>query len=234
MCSRVVLYFILIISTEIAAQKTSFNGNVLVKLDSINRMCGDEKYFAGLYYHTTILAEEYIKSLQITEQPMMKKLEQGFAGYFISAVEANYLGENIPAVWKNYLSGLSLSPVQLQLPGANAHINGDIWQAMHSAFSAEELKMMKPVYRRYNQSLDQIFSGLYSEIYASEKKLRLLHKLSFGLDKYYGRWMLHHWRNRQLNLAISSFENEKKINRLYQRTTNKKNEMDRLIIRRLH
>ena len=70
----------------------------------------------------------------------MKRLEADFAEYFFRAVNAHTMGTIVPPEWKNYFNGNGLSPLQLKLIGANAHINGDIWQALVNSFSLEEIK----------------------------------------------------------------------------------------------
>jgi hypothetical protein len=95
--------------------------------------------------------------------------------------------------------------------GANAHINGDIWQAMTNSFSLEEIRSLKLFYKNYNRSIGKIFDDLFESAIESDKRLRNLHSIMLGLDKVYGKMMLHKWRNRQLKLAIFKFSEPAKF-----------------------
>ena len=134
---------------------------------------------------------------------------------------------------KNYFNGKDLSELQLKLIGANAHINGDIWQAMRSSFSLEELISIKRYYKNYNRSIAKVFDDLFNSAIENDKRFRNLHSLTFGLDKVYGKMMLYKWRNRQLKLAVYSYSNPKKFKRLKRQTETKMKKIDRMIMKRL-
>jgi len=203
------------------------------KLDSMTMCAGKEKYFGELYLKTTRLVDSYIGSLSGKGNDLMMKMEENFATYFFKAIEAKNSGTPIPEVWKNYFNG-DLSPLQLKLMGANAHINGDIWQALTNNFSLEEIKQLKPFYRKYNKSIENIFDDLFKSAIRSDKRLHDLHLITLGLDKVYGRMMLKRWRNRQLRLTILKFENPSRFDKKKKRVDKKRNKIDRMIIRRLH
>ena len=203
------------------------------RLDSITMCSGKERHFGELYLQTTWLADLYIEALPGEGRILMKRLEESFAVYFFKAIEANNNNEEVPAVWKNYFHG-NYSSLQLKLVGANAHINGDIWQALADNFSIEEIKHLRPFYKNYNRSIVKTFDELYASAIRSDKRLRDLHVITFGLDKVYGRILLRKWRNRQLRLAILKSENPKRFNALKKRIGKKRGRIDKVISRRLH
>ena len=118
--------------------------------------------------------------------------------------------------------------------GANAHINGDIWQALTNSFSRDELVTLKPFYKDYNKKLYQIFDELFDAGLACDRRLRNLHAITFGFDKVYGKILLHKWRNRQLKLAIYSFNNTRKFKKMKKRVEHKMQRIDSMITRKLH
>lgn len=194
---------------------------------------GNESHFGELYLKTTISADSYIETLPEQGKVLMKRLEENFARYFFRAIDSSCNGDPVPNEWKNYFNGKDLSVLQLKLMGANAHINGDIWQAMTSSFSLQEIKSLKPFYKNYNRSIAKVFDDLYESAIESDGRLRNLHSLTFGLDKVYGKMMLYKWRNRQLKLAIYTYSNKKKFERLKRQTETKRNKIDKMIIKRL-
>ena len=203
------------------------------KLDSITMCPGKEKHFSELYLLTTRLVDSYVESLPVKSKNLMKRMEESFAVYFFNAIESHNSGTQIPGIWENYFNG-DHSPLQLKLMGANAHINGDIWQALTNNFSLEEIKQLKPFYKNYNKSIRKVFDDLFMSAIRSDKRLHDLHLLTLGLDKVYGRMMLKRWRNRQLRLAILKFENPGRFDKKKKSIDKKRNKIDRMIIHRLH
>lgn len=203
------------------------------RLESV-RMCpGNERHFAELYLQTTHLSDLYIESLPAEGRSLMKRLEERFAIYFFRAIDSNNRCGDVPGEWKNYFNG-NYSPLQLKLMGANAHINGDIWRALSENFSPEEIRELSPFYKRYDQSIKNIFDDLFKKGIRSHKRLHDLHVVTLGLDKVYGRMLLKKWRNRQLRLAILKLGNKQKFNALKKRIDKKRTRIDKMIIRRLH
>ena len=232
-CRLLIIPLALCISINCFSQQELISSALITRLDSIRMSTGKASYFAELYLQTTMAAEMYIQTLPSEERQLMKKLEQNFASYFFRAVEADNSGNEVPDEWKNYFNGKQLSGLQRKLMGANAHINGDICQALVSSFSLEEIKMLKPVYKKYNKTINKVFGDLFESAIGSHKRLRNLHSITLGLDKVYGKMMLQKWRNRQLRLAVFNFERLKKFERVKKRTANKKERIDRMIIKRL-
>lgn len=162
----------------------------------------------------------------------MKTPEERFAMYFFRVIDSNNGGTEVPDEWKNYFNG-RYSPLQLKLMGANANINGDIWQVLATNFSLAGIKQLKPVYKNYSAPIKRVYDDLFEQGIRSDKRLRDLHLITLGLDKVYGRMMLRKWRNRQLRLAIVKFKNEERFQLLKIRIDKKRNRIDQMIIRRL-
>jgi hypothetical protein len=221
------------VSFKCLSQQCLASSLLIAKLDSIAISGSTASHFAELYLQTTIAADGYIQTLSPKAGQMMKRLEQGFAEFFFQAIDADKTGNELPGPWENYFSGNKLSLLQLKLMGANAHINGDIWQALTCRFSLEEIRKMEPVYKKYSKTINKVFSDLFESAIQSDKRLRNLHLLSLGLDKVYGKIMLKKWRNRQLKLAVFKFQHPEKFERLKKRISSKKKRIDRMIIKRL-
>ena len=227
---RIILVF-LVITIKGFPQSELLSTSIIAKLDSVRMRANHESHFAELYCKATLAADQYIQSLSGTGQALMARLERNFAEYFFRAVKASDEGALIPPEWKNYFNGKRLSSLQLKLMGANAHINGDIWQAMVASFSLGELKQLAPVYKDYNRSLDKLFDDLFSMGKKSHKRLRDLHVITLGLDKVYGRMMMRKWRNRQFKLAVLNLSHNEKFNKMKGRTDVKRVKIDKMIIR---
>jgi hypothetical protein len=223
----------LLIVMPCISQQQMLSVALTARLDSVRMGNGNERHFGELYLRTTILVEEYIETLPDQGKQLIRKLEERFASYFFNAIDANNSGDKIPEVWKNYFSG-NYSPLQLKLMGANAHINGDIWKALSDNFSLEEIKQVKPFYKKYNRSITKAFDELFIKAIRSDKRLHDLHIITLGLDKVYGRIMLKKWRKRQLKLAILKFENPERFNSLKKTVDKKRNRIDKMIICRLN
>jgi len=205
---------------------------VTTRLDSVTLCPGRERHFGELYLQTTRLADTYIEALPEQGKRLMKRLEESFVTYFLRAINANNSNIEIPDEWKTYFAG-DHSPLQLKLIGANAHINGDIWQALTNNFSAEEIGQVKPFYKKYYKYISRSFDELFQSGIRSDKRLRHLHFITLGFDKLYGRMMLKKWRDRQLRLAILKFEYPNRFVAMKKRIDKKRHRIDKMIIRRL-
>lgn len=230
---RLTLSLWLLIAISCFSQQQVLPLELVTKLDSVRMCTGKEKHFGELYLQTTHLAEKYIETLPDNDRQLMKKLEESFAIYFFRAIDSSNKNAEVSEEWRNYFNG-NYSPLQLRLMGANAHINGDIWQALAYNFSVEEIRRLKPFYKNYDRSIRKIYEGLFESGIRTDKRLHDLHVLTLGLDKVYGRMMLQKWRNRQMRLAILKFEDQDKFVTLKKKVDRKRNNIDNMIIRRLH
>jgi len=198
---------------------------LLQKLDSIQQTSSPAKHFASLYLKTTGVAAEFFQHDKPEVKQFILRLESRFAGYFFRSVEAFHMGHTIPMEWQAYFSDTVLSPLQYQLLGINAHINGDIWQALTTEFTLEEILENKKSYFDFQKGLIKIYRNFYESSVDTHAAIRLLRNSSFGLDKLYGKMMLAKWRKRQMDLAVLYHTDpslfQKKLDRLHKK-------MDRL------
>jgi len=225
----ILLYVPLIMQGQYSEQSIS----LLIRMDSAANAKSVTRYFAGLYRNTTFSAVDYFSRYDDQVQSFMQRLEKRFAGYFFEAAIAYEKHAEIPLNWKNYFKEQDLSEIQYLFLGANAHINGDIWQALVSEFSLEEIEQNKKAFFAYENTLADQFQYLYKLAKDNVSKIRLLHSLTLGFDKVYGVLMLHRWRKRQMELAILFYTNKtrftKKLNILRRKMSN----IDQMILREL-
>lgn len=222
---------LLFISGNAGAQCDSKVVYVLGKLDSIRKSPSVSRHFANIYFETTIGAVDFFSTADTNVQSLIDRMEKKFAEYFFRSVYAHENNGAVPYEWKSYYSDEVAPMLRYILYGINAHINGDIWQALTSEFSLEEIRELKPWYFLYQKGLLKDYGRIYESALAASPKIKLLHTISLGLDKSYGKILLRRWRKRQMMLAELYFTDkplfEKKLERLHRK-------MDRLncLIRR--
>jgi hypothetical protein len=191
---------------------------VLVKLDSIRSSTSVSKHFASLYFDVTSDAITHFSNSKPSIQRLMGRLEIKFADYFFKAVYAQQNKTPMPREWKAYYCDTTAPGLCYILMGINAHINGDIWQALVNEFSQKEIGELKPAFLLYRKQLLKNYRDIYESASESGSRIKLLHALSFGFDKVYGKILLRLWRKRQMKLAELYYSNksqfEKKLNRL--------------------
>jgi hypothetical protein len=206
---------------------------LLKKLDSASKAPSISRHFATLYLETTQLALDYFSAADKPVQEFMQRLEQRFADYFFTAAEAFENKQPLPAEWNNYYADTNLTRLQYFLLGANAHINGDIWKALTTEFSLEDIRENKRYYFKYERKLASVYRDMYRVAKDSVIKLKWLHTITLGLDREYGRWMLAKWRKRQMRMAILYYTNKRRFEKKGGGVKDKMNTLDRLIVRSL-
>ncbi len=216
-------------SHDTIAQITEKSVALLARLDSVRQSHSVAKHFAGIYFETTIGAVNYFSTADERVQQLMGRLELQFASYFFRAAEAHVQKGTIPPGWQAYYMDTNASSLRFILHGINAHINGDIWQALTSTFTAAEIEEIKPWYFGYYRELQKEYEIVYRRALAQNKKLRLLHTLTAGLDKAYGKIMLKRWRNRQVKLALLYFNDRASFAKKLKKLQRKTKRLDRMI-----
>ncbi|HSU29168.1 MAG TPA: DUF5995 family protein, partial [Chitinophagaceae bacterium] len=103
---------------------------LLEKLDAVSHSKSPASHFAELYFRTTARIAQTFLYADEQAHTLMQRMETRFAALFFNAVEAYREGNPVPIEWKTYFSNEKFSELQYQLLGINAHINGDIWQAL--------------------------------------------------------------------------------------------------------
>jgi hypothetical protein len=207
------------------AQKGSNTDYVLGKLDSIRKSPSVSRHFANIYFETVVGAIHFFSTADSRVQNLIDRMGKRFADYFFRSVNAYENKTLVPSEWKAYYADGNAPGLRYILFGINAHINGDIWQALVNEFSLEEIRELKPAYNLYQKELLKEYGRIYDEALASSSKIKLLHTVSFGFDKLYGKILLRRWRKRQIELAELYYTNkpqfEKKLGKL-------RRKMDRL------
>lgn len=187
-------------TSAMRAQPPETGPSVMHILDSVRHHPGPARHFAELYYLTTINATEFFQKAPEPVQSFMNRFELNFLKRFTDAADSFRLGKPIPDVWKSYFADTVYSQLQYHLLGINAHINGDIWQALVATAHADTLELYKKDYIRYGKGLLMIYRDFYRSALL-DMHFRKWHSISLGLSRTYGKLLLKHWRKRQWTLA---------------------------------
>jgi len=206
---------------------------LLQQLDSTARSPSKARHFTRLYSETTAEAVLFFRKAGKKEKDFIRRLELSFAEYFFSAVEANQQGKDISAVWQMYFSDSYLKPLQYELLGINAHINGDIWQALITEFTLAEIRQNRRTYLRFQKGLNKIYNRFYSRANNTSQTTRMLGGVFIGFDRLYGKIMLLRWRKRQYRLATIWFTRPDEFNKKIRELDRKMNHINQLILRHL-
>lgn len=204
---------------------------LLRKLDSIGRSSSVSSYFAGLYFETTAHAIDFFANCDPAIQRSIERMELRFAQYFLDAADACEKKAPVPIAWKTYCEDSSASALRHTLLGINAHLNGDIWRALTTEFSLEELRAIKPYYFSYYSELTKLYNDIYFAALESSARLRFIHIVSFGFDEPYGKALLRRWLNRQVELAELYFTNKPAFERKLKKLERKLHRIDRLVLK---
>lgn len=204
---------------------------LLQRLDSVKCSSSIASYFASIYLTTTQNAIHFFSKYKEPVRASLQRLEDRFAEYFFRSAEACCEKKEIPAEWKEYYSNSFLSPLQYRLLGINAHINGDIWKALITEFTLEEIMRIKKYYFNFNRGLREIYFNFYNEASRGYSKIRWLHLASLGTDKSFGEMMLLRWRNRQMRLAVLYYTHPTRFNKQHRKLEKKMQRLNNLILR---
>ena len=211
------------------AQPGSLEIELLARLDSVSCSPAVSRHFATLYLTTTFNAVDFFYDRDPRTRELMERLEARFAGYFFRSVNAYHDKTPIPVEWKAYYEDPAATELSYILYGINAHINGDIWQALTTEFTLEEIRELKPGYFSYYKGLTRIYNEVYEMALSQSLKLRFLHTITLGLDRPYGRFLLAKWRRRQMRLAEWYYTNKPLFEKKKKKLERKKKHLDRLI-----
>jgi Family of unknown function (DUF5995) len=206
---------------------------VLKQLDSVAQSNGPGRCFAGLYVKSAIEIEKQLTEMDSVSIAQIRRLEKNFSGYFINANKKITETNDTAEIWHVYFKYSGSSELKRKLLGINAHINGDLWQALRDSYSKEEIKQAGRTVFLFHRSLLKIYNELYAEAKAADKKIKTLHNLSLGFAKAYGRHLLKKWRKRQIKIATLYYFNPPKFERIKTKTEKKKNRIDIEIMRHL-
>lgn len=226
---KLILVLVLTGMQHAFAQPPGTSWDLVQQLDSIRNTRTTAAYFAGIYLSTTVKAIRFAEKRSPEEQRALILFEKNFAGFFFEAVRAVSEQRTPPVVWAGYFMHDSVSPVRLQLLGINAHINGDLWQALTAAFSREELRRFRPCYRAFNRELKKEFDEFFEEAADHDIRFALSGELIPGISHAAGHRLLKHWRKRQYKLALFYYSDQPRFRKMLQRVTQKRESLNRLI-----
>jgi hypothetical protein len=214
------------------SQVSDAETTLMRRLDSVQHTNSVAKHFAGIYFETTRNAIDFFQEADAPVKNFIQRLETRFADYFFQSAEG-HKQKDVSDNWSVYYADTSRSYLQFVLLGANAHINGDIWKSLTTEFTLEELKKYKQHYLNYQKGIKDIYLSIYADAITINSRIRLLHQLSFGLDKLYGKLMLARWRKRQMKLAILYFTDHNKFDKKLRNLNSKMDHLNHLILRHL-
>jgi hypothetical protein len=228
------LYYTVLLQSGLClqAQEKDPGIRLALQLDSIASSAAPSSHFAKLYTETVLISLQHYQRADAREKEFIQRFEQTFAGYFIRAAASRGRGPGSEA-WQVYFGDSTLTPLQYQLLGINAHINADLSETLTGVFTVKELQSNKKTFIRFQEGLRNQFKQFYVENVQATRLTRLLDKLTLGLARSYGSIMMSRWRKRQFRLAIWQSTHPEKEARLKRKTTRCKERIDRLILRHL-
>lgn len=198
-------------------------------LYSISRGNSISKHFARLYYSSSLAADTYANSKPGAAAAFLHRFKDSFVIYFLDAAARREQGLAQTYSWQRYYSDTGLNHFQYYLLGMNAHINGDMWQALARAHSYDSIKKYRRVLLAFQKPLAIQFDSVYHSL-GKNKKLKRLHLLTLGADRWYGKKLLRRWRVNQIKLALLYYSNPGKFRRRLVKTTRYKERLDNVML----
>jgi Family of unknown function (DUF5995) len=206
----------------------------LYQLDSLASTNSPSRYFGNLYFSFLTAIERQLVPADSATKQMVRRFERVFAQFYIDACFAHERGQQPPLQeWRCYFSNRGLQPIQYKLLGANAHLNGGLWQALTQSFSQTEMTGLKAEFRIFKSSLNQTYRLVYDEGVSQNKRIRNLDRFTFGISKWVGNFYLYKWRKRQMRLARYCWSHSPRYGPLLEKIRLKKKKIDRLILGQL-
>lgn len=215
------------------SQASDSEAVLLQKLDSIYHSRSVARHFARLYLETTRNAIDFFQKTDTGGRHFITRLQTKFAYYFFQSAQEYEQKAGVNGHWSTYYADTSRSLIQYHLLGANAHVNGDIWRALTTEFTLEEIMAHKKHYFKYQKGLEKIYFNVYAEALESSPLIRTIHKISFGGDRLYGKIMLARWRKRQMKLSILYFTDKKKFDKKLTKLNRKMTRINNMILHHL-
>lgn len=203
------------------------------QVDSIAHAAGTASHFGWVYGRIMKNIEAQMQTADSGAKMFIKKFEMGFAGYFMDACKAEKNGNFSSApLWKCHFSSADAQPWQLVLLGVNAHVNGDMWQALVNTFSANDIRRYKKQFLALQLSVAKEYYPFFDSVMAENGYLRFINAFSKGLAKKCGERLVYKWRRRQVYLAIMFYHDPEKFRKRLAVINRKKQKIDQLILRK--
>ncbi len=215
------------------AQYNERTAAILLKLDSLRKENSVTRHFAAIYFEATDNALSFFGKMDQRIQELTERCEASFASFFFRAAETYRSNGKVPAEWEAYYKDSTAPSLRYILFGINAHINGDLWQAIVTEFSAEEIAEFRAPYMKFNRVLERFYGKLYETAYDTSRKIRMIHHASFGLDKPYGKLLLYRWRRKQIRMAELYYSDRALFERKLKKSRQKMSRLNNLIRRNI-
>jgi hypothetical protein len=203
----------------------------LYQLDSIGKTSSICRHFGYLYFRFLQLVENKLEKEDTTTQRLVRHFETVFAQFYIDACIA--YGKNAEAplsAWRPYFTDSTLQFYQYYLLGTNAHLNGGLAEAIGGSYTPEQWKWIKKKYYLFNSCLNETYRYVYAETMENNKRVQLLHAVTFGLDKPLGYYLLYKWRKRQMRLMKYYFAGSARYQKLADKINRKKTRLDEMVV----
>lgn len=206
---------------------------LIQRIDSIAHTTGIASHFCKTYSRSMQNIATQMHGMDSTAQLFIKKFEMRFADYFLRPWEAHGYGNlSTASVWNCYYSGQASEPWQFVLLGVNAHVNGDMWQALVNEFSEKEIRQYKKLFISFQASIAKNYDVFFDELMAQNSYVRFINAFTKGLAKFSGEKVISKWRRRQVNLAILFYHDHEKFKKKLVLINRKKQKVDQLIVRK--
>ncbi|MFZ4057262.1 MAG: DUF5995 family protein [Ferruginibacter sp.] len=175
-------------------------------LCSLSNQSSISKHFAYIYVHNDSILDQQLATVDSEIVQLDIRFAHSFMQRFLAADSAFTKHQPLPVFWNTYFADTNRNAITYWMLGMNAHINGDLPVVFATHFTLKELKQHYKQFKSYNPSFDkQIIWGMQQAIVA-QKKIRILHRLSLGLDRLFVQRTIHRWRKRAYKAAISMHE----------------------------
>lgn len=213
------------------AQTISLPKEPFYQLDSIGRYGASSKHFGSLYYQFLYSIEEQLSHCDTNAQRLVRRFEKVFADFYIDACKSHKEKREIDLEeWDAYFKDSTLETIQYFLLGANAHLNGGLWNAVVKSFNAQEWAQLKEEYHIFKKTLNKTYRFVYKEGKNNSFLVQLAQATS-GLDKWIGNWYLYKWRKRQFRIAKLYWSHSPKLEPMLKKIDRKKKNIDQMILR---
>jgi hypothetical protein len=179
--------------------------------------------FATLYYAAIEITNTLMQTKTASQIAFIEKFEAKFGPFFFQSYKM--LQNQLPqsSVWEFYYNHPNLNELQYKFIGMNSHINGDMWLALVNAHSYDSIIKHKSNLLQYQKAFNVFFDSILKTT-LQYKKVKRLHALSLGLDKYIGRRVVYKWRKQAVNMALLWYNNMTKFKR-------QRNRLDKKMLR---
>lgn len=211
------------------AQHSNQTALILSRLDTLRNSASVARHFAAVYFEITFNSASFFVAADTEIQCLTERMKVRFADYFFRSVYAYEHHQPLPEEWSVYFNTTGATDIQYLLLGINAHLNGDIWRGLITEFTPAELEKVKPHYFSYYAQLVKEYRLIYERALACSPRIRLLHQISFGANRCYGKLMLKRWLKRQMRMAELYFCDEPLFQKKRARLKRKMRNLDKLV-----